>query len=639
MACNRSKSNLELTLCRKDYMQLLEERLKKVESSLQNQSVQLPVAEDEGNHSILPLDGIDLVEGSQGEGLDNAAGSGLDVDHDPSSNKDGPLILSGAPMQPLESSLRRQLLSKLTEFAADITSTSQQIQTDMDRGCFHRRVFARLPPRAHLLDLVQLSLDKLQLHGRLLDMNSFISLVDEQYAAGTDNCTDNPSRWATINSIFASAVLCRMNNDSLSKMSPIAWSYFKNAFAIFPELVIQGMDILACEALLAMAMFTLRTANVRTTLQLASAAARLAHELGLHQSAHYLPLDTATANRHGRVFWTVYVLNTDLMHKSSLPSPFCNGTRAVKFPEDMPEFVRLAAELSIIQSRIQALVHLDEPAQDNVKVVDALMATYQELLTWKRILPERQQPELQSTAEILDLPLAALHLKYYSSVGKIHMALAILLDSETFPPANDDSIKANSRYPSGKEAKAMCEAAASKTISVLQHLALQPFSQIWEFLCYPLSAALILLAAILANPAAPPAEAHVKLIEEFVLFLQILLDYGCDVHKLFNACTMVHITASCAVDASKSTQGSLELGESTSANAIFAQLKMIRLEQSQITDWLAIAQGLLSNVFTLTAKAKETLSDIFGEEATQGNYGLCVPEFLKSETYNFSFGP
>jgi hypothetical protein len=64
----------------------------------------------------------------------------------------------------------------------------------------------------------------------------------------------------------------------------------------------------------------------------------------------------------------------------------------------------------------------------------------------------------------------------------------------------------------------------------------------------------------------------------------------------------------------------------------------IRSRLSNVTDWLQLAQGLLSNISRLRMESEEILSDIFETQPTSTIYGRFVPEFLKSSTHNLSFG-
>lgn len=89
-------------------------------------------------------------------------------------------------------------------------------------------------------------------------------------------------------------------------------------------------------------------------------------------------------------------------------------------------------------------------------------------------------------------------------------------------------------------------------------------------LCYPLSAALILLSNILADPAAKQVEADVKTVGQFVEFLKSLQSDGCDVRRLLDGCTRLYETARHAVTAYK-TDGSLIWDQRIASSGMGAQ--------------------------------------------------------------------
>lgn len=77
---------------------------------------------------------------------------------------------------------------------------------------------------------------------------------------------------------------------------------------------------------------------------------------------------------------------------------------------------------------------------------------------------------------------------------------------------------------------------------------------------------------------------------------------------------------------------------SNTLNLTYMLSQSIRLKLSKVTDWLQLAQGLLSNISGLRIESEEVLSDIFGTQSASEFYGRFVPEFLKSCRYNLSFG-
>lgn len=135
------------------------------------------------------------------------------------------------------------------------------IRAHENRGAYDSRVFARLPTYQKVYSLIGPIVESLQHHGAVITLESFGNLMDEQYAAGPDSYADNPARWAIINSFFGTAMLTRSTTDFLKEITPTAWNYFRNASSVFPELITQGQDVSACEALLSMAMFVQCTAE------------------------------------------------------------------------------------------------------------------------------------------------------------------------------------------------------------------------------------------------------------------------------------------------------------------------------------------------------------------------------------------
>ncbi|KAJ4204561.1 hypothetical protein NW759_014898 [Fusarium solani] len=228
--------------------------------------------------------------------------------------------------------LAQIITPKLGEFARNVGEGSQWMRAHEDQGPYHSRVFAKLPTRLLLASLVEPILEELQQHGIIITRESFLQRLDQQYLAGADSCADDPSRWTILNSLFATAMLHRTTNESLAHASRTAWTYFKNAFSMFPELITRGRDVSACEALLAMTAFMQCTADAQITLQLSAAASRQVQTLGLHRRDFYSSLDVSTAQRHQRVFWATYVLEVEMMDKYGCGSGLACGETPVGLP-------------------------------------------------------------------------------------------------------------------------------------------------------------------------------------------------------------------------------------------------------------------------------------------------------------------
>lgn len=75
-----------------------------------------------------------------------------------------------------------------------------------------------------------------------------------------------------------------------------------------------------------------------------------------------------------------------------------------------------------------------------------------------------------------------------------------------------------------------------------------------QTLCFPLSAILVLLSETLAYPGSAHAETDVKLIHDFVQYLERLESKGCEVQRLINGCRRFWSIATCALIASQTDQ-------------------------------------------------------------------------------------
>ena len=103
-------------------------------------------------------------------------------------------------------------------------------------------------------------------------------------------------------------------------------------------------------------------------------------------------------------------------------------------------------------------------------------------------------------------------------------------------------------------------------------------------MCYPLSAVLILLLAILANPTGQLAESDIELIGEFVQFLERLQKCGCDVDSLLDGCVKFHWVALCATNASEVGQQLWDWDQGIVEGITWVQLEVSIAFFSGVTD-------------------------------------------------------
>ncbi|KAK2597718.1 hypothetical protein N8I77_012483 [Diaporthe amygdali] len=547
----------------------------------------------------------------------------------------------------VKSSIPAWMNLDLAGFAHDTRAEYEWIRAHEDRSSYHSQIFARLPTQQqHILSLTQPIVEELQPYGIMITTESWLHLVDQQCLANIDHYVDSPSRRAVLNSLYASAMLHRATGDFLAEISPTAWSYFKNAFSKFPELITQGRDVSACEALLAMVMFVQCTADVQLTSQITAAVTRLVQTLGLHRRKFYISLDPTAAERHLRTFWLAYILDVDAMEKYNFRPSLGDEELAANFNcGSSPGFhtqtgslgvLQCRAELAVIQRRVHERLHPNKIIHMNRDELLAIAHSMdRQLQVWKSCLSEeiwKNGPESDH------LSLTLLHYAFHNTVSRVHMAVVGLRATEH--SSQDLTLGRGESHPepSIQNAWATCVVSARNTIKVMGNLAPQPFFHLWGTLCYPFSAVLMLLSAILEDPGAATAQDDAGRIEEFVTFLKGLAGDACDVKKMLEACIRLHDVASCAINSFQAGENPHDAGAAVVPIITVAQLESIRAKLFCVKDWLQLAQGLLTNLPLLRAEAEEVLSDILGNDKSQGAYGLFVPELFKSHNQNFSFG-
>ncbi|KAH7061732.1 hypothetical protein BKA63DRAFT_429955 [Paraphoma chrysanthemicola] len=522
----------------------------------------------------------------------------------------------------------------------------------MDKTPFRRRIFTSLPGKTHTTDLVQPIVAQIQPYGQVFSVEGVLRVFNDQDSAGHSNHSDNASRWAFVNAFFARGMLERIESRSLATMSTLAWTHFKNAFDVFAELIIQIQDVAACETLLAMALFTLCSADDQTSSQLAGAAARLVLGLGMHQEAYYSNLKDTVAEQHRRIFWLTYTLNIDLMHRCALPSPIRHNDISVELPaltQSVPpgdgvcsDLLRHRAELAIIQSRIYELLyrrhnlvpHLSHLHLEAIHLIwidlQSLKESTVAFMTHKK---DGKQDDILRVAKI------SLMESYESCAMKLHVAAARTLRSGGidghFVTGHESLIQA---YLYAQQAPVLCYASAHDLMHCLDELSTHPFPSIWATLCFLLSAILAFLRRILDDPTAHTVGQDANDIASFVHFLYKLKRQGLRVESLIDGCIKIHNFAVRAVSVISSGAEMLDSEREAALREEMASIESTRNKLSQVDDFLHLAQGLLSNIPSIKNKAAEVLSDILGGMNLDDAYGCLVPESMKSVTHNFSYG-
>ncbi|KAK2675118.1 hypothetical protein RAB80_010102 [Fusarium oxysporum f. sp. vasinfectum] len=495
----------------KQYILMLEERLSKVECSLGKSPGAKPSQERTAISRPPDVDSRGHFDdnGKHLARLSGGISTGLQVEPTIILGQ-SPSVMSTPSTQPTSQAVLENLeaptgilesldITNDIEFYASYTEESQRppvslpklpgsqsdvdlFRSQLDPSGFRRQVFASVESQFLLQHFIASALDDINVFYPLFTVESLSELLQQQFLAGPRNCDDSPSRWATTNGLIATAIQWKTEHGAHGQLTPIAWGYFKNAFAIFPELLIRGSDISTCQALLSMAMFMHGTADARTTSSITASLARALQAVGLHTTRWYERLDRTTAEQHMRVFWIAYCIDSDQMMKQGLPSTFGNDVDlnlptiglsdgpsdyALPGTQDRINVLRCMAGLAMIQSRISTKLYSQRAFKMNsTQLHRAVAELNHQLDMWKMSLPPQIRPAYDScpSSSQLELPVLLLTIMYYTAAGRINMA------TNRLGPSNNDTFNLLAQVPI---------AAARSTLRLVQTMSPPPFSLSW----------------------------------------------------------------------------------------------------------------------------------------------------------------
>jgi hypothetical protein len=284
-----------------------------------------------------------------------------------------------------------------------------------------------------------------------------------------------PEAWwqGVTNAIMASGINSKALNCSFCEMAVYSWAFFRNAYAILPELIIHGDSLGAAQAVMAMVMFMRQSADTRTTALLLSIAIRMQHTAGLRVSptSQSIPSPVEEENR-SRLYWAAFILDMDMTLSTGLPPLHADeGVMVDLQGEGRRDIVfRLRAELGGIQRRIRT--QLITPRRADLSVLES------ELETWCLRVPLEirptwpDRPESASSDQATDVCVAMLHFAYYNSVSMICWASITAQMLESLQAV--DSI-----HDGASGHKSVARVAARAAISSLSRFPTQSFAELW----------------------------------------------------------------------------------------------------------------------------------------------------------------
>ncbi|KAF4415001.1 hypothetical protein F53441_14677 [Fusarium austroafricanum] len=377
-----------------------------------------------------------------------------------------------SPVQETTAANKTQTLPSI--WPREITRNVTQAKQNM--SYLERTVFVPLPPKEHILHFISSTLEDMHQVRPLFSIHDVLKLADDQYSVGLSNCHADPTRWATLNALVAICIHWKTDNKAIEDLFPISWAYFRNAFAIFPEIVMRGNSIESCRAMLVMALFMKGTADQNAFTSLLSTAAHASHCIGLHLEDVRGLSDFIDIEKRRQIFWSIYVLQCNASINFNLPAP--SGEVELELPGPEPaidassstHLLRHMSMLALIQSRIcRYLCPGSSLWKSSDKMFQALAELDGDLESWKMGLPT----EFRHTTlpQVVNPGIVQLHFAYYASTWEIQRASGKLQDLLFTLIGQEHPNLLLSAPPPTQSARA--------TISLLQSLPSQPIAALW----------------------------------------------------------------------------------------------------------------------------------------------------------------
>ena len=374
---------------------------------------------------------------------------------------------------------------------------------DVFGDLFRRTIFRDLPPKPEALSLLRDYFENFNCMFPLFHQPTFMHLVERQYS--NDPYTGS-GWWASLNVALAIAHRLRvMSNLVPQEEDDKAWSYMKNAMAVFPELTMRNTDLLSVQALLGMSLFMQGTPNPQPSFLLIATAIRLSHTIGLHKRGTGFNLNPIEIEQRKRVFWIAYMLDKDLCLRSGRPPAQDDDDMNVELPDADPvdgignipladgkgkmNLFRVMCELAIVESKVyKKLYSTKATKQSDGELLNTIGELDKELEDWKDRIPIDFRPEHEISASHtpLILHIVMLHFNYYNCLTTIHrMSIHHGYWTSRLSDYAIQGLNARPLNPRIFSSAALCTSAARASISLLKYIPQGDFSCVWWVACGP----------------------------------------------------------------------------------------------------------------------------------------------------------
>lgn len=393
---------------RKQRIEELEDRLAKMESML--------------GHSQPPASSISVDRGP-GDSTDGAFGSPLALTAE--ADEGGQPQELGHP-QPAPISVLQRVSRRLSELQA--TSSTEP---------FRSIVGTPLIPQPTEVSLLRESLGDILEEFPFLDIQLFRRQITTWTATSVE-ASDSVTVWACINALLALLTQTVVDNGSFQELNIFAWVYFKNAYAVFPGLVLHDSGPETLPAMSLMSLFMSYSADARTKSLLLSSTLRMAQTSLLSNGCSCEGTNSHNAEYLQRAYWTAFVLDTELSLCTGIALSLTpadlefdppnavqvldGAATAIPVPKSPESVFRWRVELALIQQRVRVRLY-SRPSffMSDAELLETIDTLERELQDWGRKIPSELQlwnihPLVEKSHVII------LHLALQNVISMVHWA-------------------------------------------------------------------------------------------------------------------------------------------------------------------------------------------------------------------------
>ncbi|KAM0545378.1 hypothetical protein ACHAPJ_011362 [Fusarium lateritium] len=158
-------------------------------------------------------------------------------------------------------------------------SRVSELKQSISKESSWQRVVIPMFAKPEVLLLVEFYPDAVNPLVSLFDRTSLLDLCQNHFPVDSD--TWNPAWWACLNAIVAISIQMKTLSSDFTSVGRFMWSFFKNAFAVYGDLMLSDPTIMSIKAMLTMAMFLSGTTDNNTMMMLLSTAGKRCQMLGV----------------------------------------------------------------------------------------------------------------------------------------------------------------------------------------------------------------------------------------------------------------------------------------------------------------------------------------------------------------------